>query len=203
MQYCQSISRRQILRQLAAIGAGAMLPVGGIVGQQSSPAGRAKSGRIDVHHHMLPPAYSKAMEQEMRTTNFTPRSWTPEVSLEAMDKHNIATSLLSPVQRVVLDSMSDKSERARMLVRLNNDFGAQVVRDHPGRFGLFAALPLPDTEGSLKEIAYAYDTLKVDGIALWTSYLDKWPGDPAFAPVFEELNRRKAVVFFHPAAASC
>ena len=69
----------------------------------------------------------------------------------------------------------DRSERARRLVRINNDYNAQVVRDHPTRFGMFAALPLPDVEGSLKEIAYVYDTLKADGIGLWTSYLDKWP----------------------------
>ena len=113
-----------------------------------------------------------------------------------MDKHGVATAMLSPVQRLVMDSMSDRSDRARSLARQNNEYGAQLVKDYPGRFGLFAALPLPDQDGSLKEIEYAFDVLKADGIALWTDYIDKWPGDPAFAPVFDELNRRKAVVFF-------
>jgi 6-methylsalicylate decarboxylase len=189
-------SRREFLKTLAVAGAGAMLPA------NAQNAARP-AGRIDVHHHMQPPFYVNAMQDELKRSNFTARPWTPAVSLEAMDKHGIATSMLSPVQRVVSDSMSDRSERARNLTRQNNDFGAQVVRDHPGRFGLFAALPLPDQDGSLKEIEYAYDTLKADGIALWTSYLDKWPGDPTFERAFEELNRRNAVVFFHPATASC
>ena len=189
-------SRREFLKTLAVAGAGAMLPAN--AQNSARPA-----GRIDVHHHMQPPFYVNAMQDELKRSNFNARPWTPAVSLDAMDKHGVATSMLSPVQRVVSDSMSDRSERARNLVRQNNDFGAQVVRDHPGRFGLFAALPLPDQDGSLKEIEYAYDTLKADGIALWTSYLDKWPGDPAFERAFEELNRRNAVVFFHPATASC
>ncbi|HEY2645549.1 MAG TPA: amidohydrolase family protein, partial [Candidatus Acidoferrales bacterium] len=87
--------------------------------------------------------------------------------------------------------------------RQNNDYTQQLVTDYPGRFGHFAALPLPDTDGSLHEIEYALDTLKADGVSLWTSYLDKWPGDPIFAPVFQELNRRKAIIFLHSAAPSC
>jgi predicted TIM-barrel fold metal-dependent hydrolase len=190
-----SPSRREFFKAAAAA---ALVPAAGMLAQN-----RAPRGRIDVHHHLYPPAYIKEMEQEMKATGFAVRPWTPQTSIELMDKHGVATAMLSPVQRLVLDSMSDKSERARRLVRINNDYNAQVVRDHPTRFGMFAALPLPDVEGSLKEIAYVYDTLKADGIGLWTSYLDKWPGDPAFAPVFEELNHRKAVVFYHPAAASC
>ena len=192
-------SRRELLKALALAGAGAVLPV-----RAQAPSAAARSaGRIDVHHHMTPAFYVKAMEKELAASGFAARPWTPSLSLEAMDKSGVATAMLSPVQRVVMDSMSDRSERARNLTRQSNEYGAQVVRDQPRRFGLLAALPLPDQDGSLREIEYAYDTLKADGISLWTSYLDKWPGDPAFDRVWEELNRRKAIVFFHPATASC
>ena len=158
-------SRRDLLKTLALAGVGSAL------------RGQAAGGRIDVHHHFTPPFYVKAMEKELAGSGFTARPWSPALSLEAMDKNGVAAALLSPVQRLVMDSMSDRSERARTLTRQSNEFGAQVVHDNPRRSGLLAALPLPDTEGSLREIAYAYDTLKTDGIALWTSYLDKWRGE--------------------------
>ena len=192
----RSASRREFLASLAAIGAGAIVPASGLMAQTgAAPTARAARGRIDVHHHLYPPFYVKEMGANS--------TWTPAASLDAMDKNDVATAMLSPVQGLVRDSMSDRSERARSLARRNNEYGAQVVKDHPGRFGLFAALPLPDQDGSLREIAYAYDVLRTDGIGLWTSYMDKWLGDPAFAPAFEELNRRNAVIFVHPARATC
>jgi 6-methylsalicylate decarboxylase len=194
-------SRREFLTSLAVAGAGAMLPASGAI-ELIAQVTRTTRGRIDVHHHMAPPSYVKAMDREIAPTAAY-RNWSPAVSLDKMDKANVAASILSPIQDLVRDSLSDRSERARSLARQNNDYGAQVVRDRPDRFGLFATLPMPDVEGSLKEIAYALDTLKADGFGLFSSYLDKWPGDPVFAPVFDELNRRRAVLFFHPAHHTC
>ncbi|HWE71755.1 MAG TPA: amidohydrolase family protein [Stellaceae bacterium] len=80
---------------------------------------------------------------------------------------------------------------------------AQLKRDHPGRFGVFATLPINQVDASLDEIDYAFDTLKVDGVGLMTNLGERWLGDSHYAPLFEVLNRRKAVVFVHPAAPFC
>ena len=162
---------------------------------RESRAGRAH--RIDVHHHVVPPSYLAEIASRRIGA---PALWTPELSIEDMDRSGIAKSVLSLIQPGVWFGDIDE---ARRLAREANDYGAGVVRDFPGRFGLFATVPLPDAEGSLREIEYGLDVLKADGIGLMTSYGTRYLGDPLFAPVWEELNRRKAVVYTHPLAPEC
>src|SRR5262249_49242241 len=129
-------------------------------------------------------------------------NWEPEKAIAEMDKHGIATSIVSMGNPGVWFGPAEAKE-ARALTRSSNEYMAGMARDFPGRFGWFAACPLPDRDGSLEAIAYAYDKLKADGVGLLTSYDDKYPGDPMFWPVMEELNKRKAVVFIHPTTANC
>ena len=154
--------------------------------------------RIDIHHHTLPPNYIRAIGEErigpLLVSGKTP-VWTPQHSIEAMDRNGIEkaiTSLSAP------NVWFDDVRQTRALTRECNEYAARVRDDHPQRFGLFASLPLPDIEGSLREIAYALDELKADGITLLTNYDGKYPGEPEFAPIFEELHRRRAIVHFHP-----
>jgi len=159
--------------------------------------------RIDTHHHPYPPAYVAKVDAHLRSTAHAHYkklvAWTPTQVIEVMDRDGIAASVLSiSAPGVWLGKIDD----SRDLAHLSNDACARLQADHKGRFGHFAALPLPDVDGSLREIERSLDTLKADGIALMTNYDDKWPGDPAFAAVFDELNRRGAVVYFHPVCAS-
>ena len=159
--------------------------------------------RIDVHHHILPPDYVATVGDDrigpLILAGRTPE-WTPAMSVEAMDRNGIATAITSISAPGLWFGDNEESVR---LARICNDYAASIRLDHPGRFGVFACLPLPDVDASLAEIAHALDTLKADGIGLLTSYGDRYPGDAAFQPVFDELNRRRAVVYFHPTNAPC
>lgn len=117
-----------------------------------------------------------------------------------MDKAGVATSVVSVTAPAVSFT---EPEAAVRIARESNDWMAGLVRDHPGRFGFFALLPVQDIDGSLREMEYALDQLGAAGVGLLTSYGDKWLGHASFTPVMNELNRRKAVLYTHPTVANC
>ncbi len=158
-----------------------------------------KPHRIDVHHHIVPPTWYAALKQA-KLDNGPMANWSPAKSIEDMDAAGIATSITSPTTPQV--GFLPPADAARV-ARESNEWARKLATDHPGRFGVFAMLPMPYVDECLKEIEYVFDTLKADGIGMMTNYGDKWLGYAEFAPVFEELNRRKAVVYTHPTGANC
>ena len=184
-----SIGRRKFI-------AGGIAALG--LGSAGAPVVRAQGSntKIDVHHHFLPPEHREALGKHK---SGAPK-WSVQMSLEDMNKSGIGTSVLSQVQP---GTWWGDAEESRKLSRQINEYGAKLVRDHPGRFGLFATITPLDADGSLREIEYAFDTLKADGIGLLTSYDGKYLGDASFAPVYAELNRRKAVIYVHPLTPNC
>ena len=142
--------------------------------------------RIDVHHHVVPPQYADD-SMPIKLPNI-------ETQLQSMDHWRIQTAITSLTPRVMLKNIN----RLRQVARTCNEFQARMVLEHPSRFGAFALLPLPDVDGALEEITYALDILHLDGVGLFSSVNNRYLGDPLFDPVFDELNRRNAVVFIHP-----
>jgi predicted TIM-barrel fold metal-dependent hydrolase len=159
------------------------------------------AARIDVHHHLFPPPFvAQLVEHEHYLARGVARHWTPQTSLDDMDAAGIATAFTS----ITAPGLAlFARERLFGVTRECNEFGARMAADHRARFGLFASLPLPNVDDALREVEHALGTLRADGIALLTSYGDQWLGDAAFAPLMDELNRRRAVAYVHPTVASC
>ena len=153
--------------------------------------------RIDVHHHIVPGFYVERLAGIGVTEGGgrpLPR-WTVEDGLAMMDRHGIQAAVASISAPGVYFG---DAAFARGLARDCNDYMARLREDHPGRFAAFAALPMPDAEGAVEEAVYALDTLKLDGVTLLTVAGGRRPAEADYAELFDELNRRGAVVFLHP-----
>jgi predicted TIM-barrel fold metal-dependent hydrolase len=201
---CGCGSRRSFLKSFSALGASTMLGAPAVWAQGGAappPAPLAKAHRIDIHHHFFPPFLLEAWKTANVRNAPVVQSWTLEAGMDQMNKGGVATAMLSLPTGLNLPKLS-RDETLRM-TRMVNDYAMKLRTDHPGRFGLFAFMPMPDIDATLKDIEYALDVLKADGIGLNTSYGDKWLGDPSFKPVMEELNRRKAIVYVHPLGPEC
>jgi predicted TIM-barrel fold metal-dependent hydrolase len=192
-----NLTRRALLGSLAAASVYAR-----IAAAQSTPN---PAGLVDVHHHFIPPFWFDEVKDHISRQGggrIVPNwyGWSEERALERMDETGVATAIVSISAPGVW--FGDVTQ-GRRLSRETSLFAAQMRQRHPKRFGFFAALPLPDIEGSLREIEYAFDQLHANGFVLMTSYGDRWLGDPSFDPVMQELDRRGAIVYVHPGSPAC
>lgn len=164
-----------------------------------------KTPAVDVHHHYYPPVFAQGWSGSAAAAAdyvlpLTKR-WSPAWMIEQLDRAGVQTAILSNNDRsFTLDLPA--AQRSR-LARECNEYAMKMAQDYPGRVNLFTYLPMPDVDATLAEIAYGLDVLGAAGVHLMTSYGNMWPGDAAFAPVLEELDRRKVTVFCHPRAPLC
>jgi 6-methylsalicylate decarboxylase len=153
--------------------------------------------RIDVHQHIVPPIWAETLAARgLDSGGWAIPAWSPNTAIAMMDQQGIAVGVLSVTAPGV---HLDNDAQGRTLARAVNEYGAEVVKDRPDRFGHFASVPLPDVDASLEEAAYALDTLGADGVVLMSNAHGRYLGDPDFAPLWDELDRRQAIVLVHPA----
>jgi predicted TIM-barrel fold metal-dependent hydrolase len=151
---------------------------------------------IDTHHHILPDFFwRETNDTHAPVGGLAPLQWSKEAMVSFMDDAEIDVAVMSVSTPGV--HLGD-SEKARSLARRCNEFAAELVHARPDRFASFACLPLPDIDASLAELSYAVDVLRLDGLVLFTNSRGVYLGDATLEPVFEELERRKSVVFVHP-----
>ncbi|WP_260703588.1 amidohydrolase family protein [Edaphobacter flagellatus] len=154
---------------------------------------------IDTHHHLLPDFfYEETNDVHAPVGGLAPMAWTKETSLSFMDDAGIDIAVLSISTPGV--HVGD-GQKAKRLARRCNEFLAELIHQRPDRFAGFACLPLPDVDSSLEELTYALDELGLDGVVAFTNANGVYLGDPRLDPVFQELERRKCVVYIHPNAS--
>lgn len=188
-----TIGRRQFLAKLATgVCAGLLTSSGKVFGAEIRR-------KIDTHHHVFPPAYVTALTDAGLVDNFG-KTWSVNRTLDDMQGAGVDVAMLSVTTPALTFATPSV---ARKVARACNEWVATLIQAHPGRFGSFATLPMPDVDGTLLEIEHAFDVLKCDGVCFMTSYGNRWLGHASFAPILDELHRRKAVVYTHPTMASC
>ncbi|MFI8388891.1 amidohydrolase family protein [Streptomyces sp. NPDC085540] len=158
--------------------------------------------RIDVHAHLWTVDYLDRLERLGKTDTGTQRELGADATEADLD-HRFALMDRAGIDLQVL-SVAPQSphlpgeSEAVALARAANDSYAELAARFPGRFRAFAALPLPHVDAALHEVTRAFDDLGAVGVGVTTTVLGRTLADPLFHPVYEELDRRGAVLYIHP-----
>jgi len=184
-------SRRAALATFASIAVSAKWP------QIFAQALASDVRSIDVHNHFAAPAFNEFNRKFHGAT--APLPWNLSTTLTEMDEAGTELAILSGFTPSVGGTAMDRAQ----LARDTNEFGAQLVRDYPDRFGLFASLPLPDVDASVQEAVFAFDVLGAIGLTVYTDAGEHYLGDALFDELYAELDRRRAVIFVHPHTPVC
>lgn len=91
-----------------------------------------------------------------------------------------------------------KASEAVPLARDANDFLADAVRAHPGRFAAFATLPTPDPEAAARELERCVQQLGMVGAQLVPLTHDRYLDHESFRPVFEAAAALDVPLYIHP-----
>ncbi len=154
---------------------------------------------VDLHHHVIPDFYWEASNEDGNVAGgINPPRWSLERAIAYLDEAAIDVAVPS-ISTPGVHFGDDAA--ARLLARRVNEYLAEIKRDRPDRFGAFAALPLPDVDGCLEQIEYAFDVLGLDGVSVMTNAGGSYLGESRFDEVFAALQQRGAVVFVHPTAS--
>ncbi|MEA3003194.1 MAG: 6-methylsalicylate decarboxylase [Sphingomonadales bacterium] len=203
------MDRRHILSM--ALGGGlAAMAAAAPVRLLGAAAARRRRGIVDVHAHLAIPSYLALLAQAgVKTPGYStaagaaaptsggkgadsPEAMAQRVAL--MDGAGVVTQLLS---QSLGPYVADEAVAVRA-ARIANDRYAALARAHPGRFLGLASLPLPHVDAALAELRRALDELGLAGAALHATCLGTSIADPRFAPLFAEMNRRRALLCLHP-----
>lgn len=159
--------------------------------------------RIDVHAHYYPPALYDLLArvagvQRSRGTQLT-RGFSLHIPLD----EQLELMTVAGIDCMVLSLgntppyFEDRGVAASVALGAN-DLYVDLHMRHPSRFHAFVGLPLPHVDAALHELDRALTLPGVVGVGLGCSVLGRPLDEPAFDPLFEELNRRGTPVFIHP-----
>ncbi|MHA2004034.1 MAG: amidohydrolase family protein, partial [Candidatus Thorarchaeota archaeon] len=155
---------------------------------------------IDLHHHVIPDIYVRSLAKIDVTelSGISIPEYGPNKCLSDMDKLGIDKAVISTPYAGLPRSCYKDADFLRGITRKTNTYLAEMIKQHPDRFGGFASVPLPDIDGAFEELEYALDELHLDGVVLLSNSNGLYLGDSELEEFFAELNRRRAVVFVHP-----